>query len=180
MTETIRNTWPSSPWRAAMWAAALALLLLPWVAMQFTAEVDWTPGDFTIFGVMLLGACGAMELGARMNGHLAYRTGVAVAVAAGFLLVWVNLAVGIVGSEHNPANLMFAGVLLVPAIGALAARFRAPGMVRALTATAAAQAIAAGAVLWLGHGYEALLTCFFVALWAVSALLFRWAASARR
>ena len=180
MTETIRNTWPSSPWRAAMWAAALALLLLPWVAMQFTGEVQWSLGDFVVFGAMLLGACGAMELGARMNGHLAYRVGVAVAVAAGFGLVWVNLAVGIVGSEGNPLNLMFAGVLLVPVIGALAARFKARGMAWTLAATAAAQAIAAAVVWWLGYTYEALLTCVFIALWAVSALLFRWAASAQR
>ena len=180
MTDTIRNDWTGSPWRVAVWGAALALLLLPWMAMQFTAEVDWSLGDFLLFGAMLLAACGVMELGARMNGHLAYRAGIAVAAGTGFLLVWINLAVGILGSEHNPANLMFVGVLLVPAIGALAARFHARGMAWALAATAAAQAATAAIALALGYGYETLLVGVFIAAWTVSALLFRWAALAQR
>ena len=35
------------------------------------------------------------------------------------------------GSEDNPANLQFGGVLLVGLLGAVLARFRAPGMARA-------------------------------------------------
>ena len=45
-------------WRIAMWGTAAFLLLLPAVAMQFTSEVDWGPGDFMVMGVMLLTACG--------------------------------------------------------------------------------------------------------------------------
>ena len=32
---------------------------------------------------------------------------------AAFLLIWINLAVGIIGSEDNPANLMYGAVLLL-------------------------------------------------------------------
>ena len=55
------------------------------------------------------------------------------------MLVWINLAVGIIGSEDNPANLMYGGVLAVGVAGAVAARFRPGGMARALAATALAQ-----------------------------------------
>ena len=37
----------------------------------------------------------------------------------GFLLVWVNIAVGFLGNENNPANLMFFGLLGLTLVGAL-------------------------------------------------------------
>ena len=58
-------------------------------------------------------ACGTCELAARMTGNSAYRAAVGVAVAAAFILVWMNLAVGIIGTEDNPAKLMYGGVLPV-------------------------------------------------------------------
>ena len=127
---------------------------------------------------MLLVACSTYELAARMTGNTAYRAAVGVAVAAGFILVWMNLAVGIIGSEENPANLMFGGVLAVGIIGALIARFQPYGMARALVATALAQALVAVIALIAGLGYTPLviLTGFFVALWLTSAWLFRKAA----
>ena len=51
----------------------------------------------------------------------------------------INLAVGVIGSEENPANLMFGGVLAVGIVGAVVARFRPRGMARALVSTAVAQ-----------------------------------------
>jgi hypothetical protein len=92
---------------------------------------------------MLAVACGTYELAARMTGNSAYRAAVGVAVAAAFILVWMNLAVGIIGTEDNPANLMYGGVLAVGIIGALIARFQPDGMARALFATALAQALVA-------------------------------------
>ena len=75
------------------------LLLLPLVAMQFTNEVNWDETDFIVFGAMLAAACGTYELAARMTGNTAYRAAVSVAVAAAFLLIWINLAVGIIGAR---------------------------------------------------------------------------------
>ncbi len=164
-------------WRLAIWGPAACLLLLPLVAMQFTEEVNWTGSDFAVFGTMLLIACGTCELALRMSRNLAYRAAVGVAVLAGFALVWINLAVGIIGSEANPANLMFAGVLVVGLLGALSARFRPQGMAVALLATAAAQVAVGVIALLLGHDYTALIVgAFFAALWLVSAGLFRIAA----
>ena len=56
---------------------------------------------------MLAVAAGPYELAARMTGNSAYRTG-GIAVAAAFILVWMNLAVGVIGTEDNPLNLLYA------------------------------------------------------------------------
>src|SRR5688572_8042949 len=60
-----------------------------------------------------------------------YRFAVGVALAAALFLVWMNLAVGLIGTEDNPANLLYGGVLAVGIIGAIIARFRPHGMARA-------------------------------------------------
>lgn len=82
-------------WRAALWGAAVLLLLLPWVAMQFTGEVRWDLGDFVIFGAMLVVACVSFEIVARLTAHRRNRWLAGAAIAAVFLLVWAELAVGI-------------------------------------------------------------------------------------
>lgn len=163
-------------WRIAIWGSAALLLLLPLVAMQFTNEANWDETDFMVFGAMLLAACGTYELAARMTGNSAYRAAVGVAVAAAFILVWMNLAVGIIGDEDNPANLMFGGVLAVGIIGAVIARFQPQGMARALMTTALAQALVGVIALAMGSVEAFALTAFFAALWLTSAWLFRKAA----
>lgn len=162
-----------SRWRLAGWGTAAVLLVVPLVAMQFTDEVDWSAADFAVFGAMLAGAGGAFELAVRMTHNTAYRAAVGVALAAAFLLVWANGAVGIIGGEDNPANLMFGGVLAVGIVGAAVARFRPGGMARALVATAVAQALVAAIAAVAGLGNIFVPTVFFGALWLVSAWLFR-------
>ena len=125
------------------WAVAGALLLLPLAAMRFTAAVSWDLADFLVAGSLLFGACVAYELAAGMG--TAYRAAGGMAAIATVGLVWINLAVGIIGSEDNPANLMFAGVLAVAIIGAISARFRSDRMAVVLGMTAWAQ-IAVGLI----------------------------------
>lgn len=168
-------------WRIAIWGFAALLLLTPLVAMQFSKQVVWGREDFVIFGVMLAAACGAYELGARASGNGAYRAATGLAIVTAFVLVWMNLAVGIIGNEENPANLMFGGVLAVGFIGALVARFEARGMAVALVATAVAQALVAAVALVarLEPPRILVLTGLYVALWLASAGLFRRAAGAQ-
>ncbi|MEG3050221.1 MAG: hypothetical protein RR792_08570, partial [Thermomonas sp.] len=118
----------------------------------------------------------AYELGAWLSGNRAYRAGFALAILLGFLLVWINLAVGIIGGEANPANLVFAGVIAVGAVGALVGRFQATGMARAMLVTGIAQLLAGGYAVVLGSIEGGLLSAVFAALWLVSAALFRRAA----
>jgi hypothetical protein len=172
-----------SRWRIAIWGTA-AFLLLPLIAMQFTNEMSWDETDFVVFGAMLFGACGAYGLAARMTSNVAYRAAVGVAVIAAFILIWMNLAVGIIGSEDNPANLMYGGVLAVAIMSAFIVRFRPYGMARVLVATAFAQTLVGIIALVAGLGSTGenwlrvivVLTSVFAALWLVSAWLFRKAA----
>jgi hypothetical protein len=172
-----------SRWRIVIWGTAAFLLLLL-IAMQFTNEMNWDETDFIVFGAILFGACGVFELAARMTPNFTYRAAVAVAVIAAFILIWMNLSVGIIGSEDNPANLMYGGVLAIAITGAFIVRFRPHGMARVLMATAFAQALVGiiALVARLGSTGEnwprviVVLTSFFAALWLVSAWLFRRAA----
>jgi hypothetical protein len=163
-------------WSLAIWTTAALLLLLPAVAMQFDTGVDWSTSDFIVMGAMFVIACGTYELATRMSGNTAYRAGVGVAILAAFLTVWVNLAVGMLGSENNPANLLFGGVLAIGVVGAGIARFRPPGMVRAMQAAALAQAAMALFALVGGYAEVTLPVGLFVIPWLLSAQLFKKAA----
>jgi len=140
----------------------------------------WDVVDFTVFGAMLLGVGVIYKLVTRAADNSAYRFAVGVALAAAFLLIWVNGAVGIIGDESNDANLMYFGVLAVGIIGAIIARFQPHGMARALYATAIAQVAVAVIALIAELGSTApiwpkdilVLTGFFVVLWSFSAWLF--------
>ena len=165
-----------NPLRIVVWGTAVFALLLPWIAMQFTSEVDWNLLDFTVFGAMLLVVCGSYELATRLTGNKSYRLAVGIALLGAFLLTWINLAVGIIGNEENPANLMFFAILLVGILGALIVRFESRGMARVLVATAIAQALVAVIALIAGWGSTIVLTGFFVILWLSSAQMFRKAA----
>lgn len=181
-----RGDWRTDRLRIVAWSAAGALLLVPLVAMQFTDEVAWTLGDFIFAGVLILAVGGAYELAVRKRGDAVYRAAVAVALATGLMLVWSNAAVGIIGSEDNDANLLYAGVLATAIVGTLLARFRPAGMVRALVATACVQALVAAVALLadLDPGIAdwrrdlAMITVFFITLWLTSAWLFRRASRA--
>jgi hypothetical protein len=162
--------------RVLVWGGAAALLLLPLLAMQFTREVDWDGRDFALMAVLLAIPCGVFELALRLSRSPAYRAGFAVAAGGGFLLVWVNLAVGMIGSEGNPFNLWFGAVLATAMLGALLARFRAPGMVRALLATAAVQAAVSGVALAVGGDpLGAALSGLWILFWLTSARCFHFA-----
>lgn len=168
------------PWRILGWGGVAVLLTVPLIA-----RFDWTIFDFLFAGAMLGVAGLALELAVRASASWRYRGGVAVAVAAAFLLVWVNGAVGFLGNEDNQANLVFFGVIAVALGGAALARFGAAGMAWAMLAAAFVQ-LAIGAIAiplgWASPGvqglYEVVLgTTLFAGLWLLSAGLFRWAAS---
>lgn len=167
---------PDRLWRTVVWGGAGTLLLLPWIAMQFTTEVDWTGFDFLVFGAMLLTACIGCEIAVRASRSHAYRLAAAIAVGTGFLLVWINLAVGIIGSERNLENLVYAGVLLVAIVGAAVARLRAHGMACAMLVTAVAHALTGVYGLAIGSIEAGISAVVFVAAWLASAWGFHRAA----
>jgi hypothetical protein len=170
--------------RTLGWATLAALLAVPALAMRFApgAGFNWTAADFVAAAVLLGGVGTGLELAVRMSRDWAYRAGAALAVGTGSLLLWANLAVGLVGDEGNAANRLFVGVLVIAAVGAMLARLRPGGLARTLAATAFAQLAAAAVALGItpadpGRPVEiAALAGVFPALWLVSAWLFRRAA----
>lgn len=86
---------PHRALRTSGWLVAAALLLVPAVAMRFTPEVNWGPGDFVVFGILLLVTGLALELALRLVHRPAFRILAAVAVLSLFLWVWAELAVGV-------------------------------------------------------------------------------------
>lgn len=171
----------SNGWRVARWSAAAALLAVPLVMMQISGEWNWSANDFLFAAFMIGGALLLYELAGRLSTSMAYRAAAALAVAAAFLLVWINLAVGIVGSEDNPTNLGFFLLVLAAAVGAFAAEFRARGMARAMLGVAGVQMLlgvviatapSTARVEPMGAWGVLMISGFFAALWLASAALF--------
>jgi hypothetical protein len=79
-------------------AIAASLLLIPFIAMQFSSEVNWSPFDFAIMGILLFGTASLCELVLRRVKTLRSRILVCGAVLLLFFLVWAELAVGIFGT----------------------------------------------------------------------------------
>ena len=160
------------------------LLLIPLTAMIAKADGwAWSPSDFVVAWILIAGVILAYTFVTSRAGNTLYRVAAGVGLAAGFILLWINGAVGLIGSEDNPANLMYGGVLIVGAIGAAIARLESLGMARALFATAVAQFLVPVVALIVSRndfspGVAGVfgLNFFFVLMFAGSALLFRHAA----
>ena len=160
-----------------------AVLAIPFLAMVLnlgipdpgsgTDGVNWGPMDFVVIGVLVLGSGLLYEYASARAGDVAHRAAIGIAVAAGLFLMWVNLAVGMIGDEGNPANLMYVFVLFVALVGAAIARFEPREASIAMFATAAAQAVVAVIALVAGFGPTLPADAFFVAAWVASGVLFR-------
>ncbi|QYU68859.1 hypothetical protein J4558_01530 [Leptolyngbya sp. 15MV] len=88
--------WPL--WRVALWAVVPALLALPAAGMLFSAEVNWSAGDFAIAALLLAGTALAADRvlhGTRTQWTKAL---LLAPLLAALLLVWAELAVGVFGT----------------------------------------------------------------------------------
>jgi hypothetical protein len=167
---------------------ALALLLIPLIGTLLGSGIEgegwfWTPGDFLAMGTIIYIAGLFYEFFSTRSSSAAYKAGAGLAVLTGFLIVWVTLAVGIIGDE-NPANLFYFVVILIGLVGAFGANLQPKGMMRAALATAVAQmAVPVIAVIFFSSsdfspgivpvfGMNAALAL----MWITSALLFKSAA----
>ena len=74
------------------------LLLIPFVAMQFTEEVDWGILDFVVMGFLLLSVGLAIEFVLRKVKTTEYRLLLCGGILLAFFLIWAELAVGIFGT----------------------------------------------------------------------------------
>lgn len=74
--------------------ATLAVLLVPFIAMQFTDEVRWDATDFIVSGALLFGMGSLYALAARK--HLRkHRIFLGMLFVAALVYMWTELAVGV-------------------------------------------------------------------------------------
>ncbi len=71
------------------------LLLVPLIAMQFTSEVRWGPGDFVAAGGLIFTTGVGIVLAARYTKRTGPRVALIGILGLAFAVVWAELAVGI-------------------------------------------------------------------------------------
>ena len=84
--------------RKALGVVAVAtglLLLVPLIAMQFTTEVNWGPGDFVVAACLLFITGTGMALAWRQTMRTAHRIALVGLLALALATVWAELAVGL-------------------------------------------------------------------------------------
>jgi HAD superfamily hydrolase (TIGR01509 family) len=150
--------------------------------MLFTDEVQWN--EAVAYGVILLALGGLYELWRWLKTRTrAYRVAFIIGFAGLFLLGWVSGAVGIIGSENNPANLMYWAVPVILLVGSLISRFKASGMAWTLFTTGVVQILVPVVALFIwparaSWGDAGVIGVFvinlvFALLFVASGLLFR-------
>ena len=75
--------------------APLTLLLIPAVAMVYTDAFDWSPIDFMVMGAMLIAVGWAINWSVQYIPNKAVRRVVLALIIGLFLLLWMELAVGL-------------------------------------------------------------------------------------
>lgn len=76
----------------------ITLLLIPLTAMFFTSEVNWSPFDFLIAGLLLFSASFGCEWILRKTQNMRNRILFISLTLFVIFIIWAELAVGIFGS----------------------------------------------------------------------------------
>ena len=158
----------------------LLILAIPLIAMQFTNEVNWSVSDFVLMGVLIFITGMLYVLVSRYAPNMLYRGGYLVAIGTTFIMIWANLAVGLIGSGPNLGNLMYVGVIAIVLIGAMLARFKQVSMEAVMYISAlslvvhTAIALFAGLQSLPGSSITEIIGVngFFIMLYVVGGLLF--------
>jgi len=158
-----------------------ALISIPLIAMQFSAEVNWDILDFAIAWSLIFAVGFTFQIVSNKVKNSAYKIATGLAAFASLAILWVNGAVGIIGNESNPLNLMFAGVLLMVILGSFIAKLEAQAMSRVMISTAVTQVSISFAAFSIyivdnpGAPFSGVLniTLLFTVIWLLSALFYR-------
>lgn len=170
--------------RFRKWALLiLAVLAIPFLLSITSEEVQWSSEDYVIMASALAVMACIYEFATNVKRTSLYKYATVVALLAGFVLFWVNGAVGIIGSEDQSVNLLYAVVIVVLLIGAFYSKLEASGMALTLFATAVCQMIVPlvalafwppNTISWSpGVSGVFLLSGFFSVLFMISAWMFR-------
>lgn len=172
-------------------AITAGLLLIPIIASKFVEGWNWSFSDYVFAAVMFFGTGVLFEVGRFMSKNIMYRAGFGLALLTGFMIIWGNLAVGFIGSEDNPINLLYLGVLMFAFLAAITTKFQAQGLSKVMFATAVAIALIPVVGLIIGTEFAEIpqaagtvtvifLNSMFAALFVGSGLLFKQAAEPKQ
>ena len=168
------------PWRPLVWGTAAAIMLAAACAKLFLPGFGWDAADFVAMTVLLGVPALCFEIALRLAGNdNSYLLGAALAIGTCFLLVYLNVAVGIIGSEDNTHNAVFLWVIGTAIAGSLVALLRPAGLAVAMAVTALVQAGVAVYAWTLGSPEGTILSFVFAGAFLGAAACFRNAARAR-
>ena len=74
------------------------LLLIPFIASQFSDEVNWSAYDFSVMAILLGGTSVVLDVVLTKAKNKQSRWAWGIAVLLVLLIVWVEIAVGVFGS----------------------------------------------------------------------------------
>jgi hypothetical protein len=163
--------------------APLAALIIPLVGNLTVDGWNWTWSDFVAAWVILALATSLLRLlMTRTWSSFAYKAGAVLAVGAGFLIFWVNLAVQIIGDD-NPGNLLYFLALAGGLVGVARSRFEPANLAKVAFGLAALVLVipVVSVLFWptdFNPGYPRvqILSGCFALVFVGSGLLFRRAA----
>lgn len=178
-----KNAWHGRPWRIAAWLTAAGLISVPIGVQMIHGPFGWSLSDFIFAAFILSAGCFLFDWAARSAPSLTYLAGAGAGLVAGFGLLVVNGAVGLVGAEDEPHNLLLGVVLLVAICGSVVAQVKPPIMAKAMMAAALTHIVISVALLVRAGGMsdgdarmEVVGLSVFAGMWLASAWLFRSAA----
>ena len=102
-----------------------------------------------------------------------------MAVGTGFLTIWITLAVGIVGAEDNPQNILYFGIVGMAICVAVAALGDPRALARGMRATAVFQGLVCLLHVIDGIYPAVLIDGFLTMTWLTAGALFARAAKER-
>lgn len=115
------------------------ILLIPLFGNAFVDGWNWGLFDFVFAFILIFGTGVAYELITRKIKNSTYKLAVGLGLLTGFLVIWVNLAVGIIGDEDNPVNVLYFGVLFFGFIGSIVSQSKPKAMAKVLFTAATMQ-----------------------------------------
>jgi hypothetical protein len=77
------------------------LILIPLIAMQFTNEVNWTLSDFVVAAILLQGTGLMCEFVLKNVAQLKYRIAICGILIFTLIIMWAELAGGIIGTPFG-------------------------------------------------------------------------------
>ena len=164
-----------------------AALLFPFIAVESADALGLSEDDaffdrlpLLLLALILIGIIIAVVLTWKNKSGI--RSALGLALFTSFLIVWMNAAVGIIGSEENRINIIYYGLVIFSIIWVMFENYSVLGFARSMFASMIVAVLLGVSVMiiagingvsFIGLIQIAALNGMFATLYGISALLFR-------